>query len=180
MPKLSFLVVAVVVSSCLQPGEVRDAVDASVPGEAPAADVPFDPCAWNGRGGYCYADMGYVFLGDGCGSVCAPSGSTNGTVFTTSEECNATCSCRAEKLVAPDSPTNPFVIGGACDALWAIADGGEPLWPGCRPATDFGTPADQACPLEISGRIDRHGLATICAVSAQSRVRQVLCVVSSK
>ncbi len=161
-------------ASCLEQAEGAAAVDAGVEVSGLDAGTPDDPCLWSGRNGYCYADMGYVSVDGRCQSVCAPR-TTTGKVFRTRDECAATCSCKREKLIAPDSPSDPFVLGGVCDEVWAVVE--EPLEDmGCRPGSRVAPASAWECPLQLERPLDLHGLATICAVSAIPQVREVVCL----
>ncbi len=169
-------VVVLLSSSCLRQEEAPEAIDASVMGVPEDAGAPFDPCVWNGRSGYCYAVTGFVFSGDGCMPVCAPKAGTSGTVFKTNYECQATCSCRREKFEATDSPSDPFVIGGGCDEVWAITDGGVDLseWFSCVAPLE-----SQRCRLDLAREFTLGDLGIICEVSALPQVRSVVCVVEA-
>jgi hypothetical protein len=128
------------------------------------AGPPFDPCAWDGSPGWCYAVTGWVSSGDGCSPVCAPRGNTNGKVFKHFEECALTCSCKPEKFATP------LVLGGTCDEAWMIISS-EALVEGCTPVSE----GQQRCRRDVTSPLDRRGLADLCEASASSIVSLVGC-----
>jgi hypothetical protein len=161
------VVVTILSASCLLPAEAIDA------GSAIDAGPPFDPCAWNGRDGYCFLDgWGYVFTQGTCTSVCAASSGTNGTIFRTRAACQVTCGCRREKFVSADA-SEPFVEGGRCDRVVLVPRPGVDMaeWD-CRAGKRDGT-----CSLNVNTPFALDDLGTICAYSSLPEVEQVICVV---
>ncbi len=170
-------VVVLLSSACLRQEDSPERVDAGVVGLPEDAGPPFDPCAWNGRSGYCYAEMGYVFFEGRCISVCGSHGETNGAVFETAGECHRTCGCRPEKF---RGSAERYEVGGNCGQGWAVFEGTPPIdWPGCRRGSLVTTSDNLECPLEVLGTVDLDERATLCAASGYSIVREVVCVESA-
>jgi hypothetical protein len=164
-------VVALLSSACLRQEDSPERVDAGVVGLPEDAGAPFDPCAWNGRSGYCYAEAGFVFSDGRCHSVCGSYGQTNGTVFETSAECHRTCSCRPEKF---SGVAERYEVGGNCGQAWAIVEAIPFDWAGCRRGSLLTGPEYFECPIEVVGTVDLDERATLCAASAIAR--EVVCV----
>lgn len=154
-----------VVSSCAQPE--GEPVELTTDGLMEAA-AAIDPCAWDGQRSYCYADMGFVFSGGHCVAVCiGPQRNAQRTVFAERDECVLACSCKREKFSAP------FSLGDRCDAAWAELVPGAPApWDGCPQGA-------ARCALGVTGPLDSHGLASLCAASAFPQVARVVCEDSS-
>lgn len=181
---------------CLRP--VSDPVDAGteIPVDAggtqqvAAADsgLEYDPCVWDGRGdGFCFADTAVVFDGTECRPVCGanPQLGLPG-VFATEAQCHKTCPCNPEKfaLWPQDGAAGPLAIGGHCDEVDALTDGGAIVpWPAqaCFTHRLWGYQDDQSCLIDLhkepNGYLGRRALSEACRASALPQVRQVLCVV---
>lgn len=134
-----------------------------------ATAAAINPCPWDGQKSYCYADMGFVYSGGRCLSVCiGPQRNAQRRVFATGEECALACSCKREKFASP------FAVGDRCDEAWAeLAPGAAAPWEGC--------PGGAArCALGVWGPLDTEGLATLCAASAYPEVVRVVCASTAR
>lgn len=160
-------------------------VDAGRDASVPTRVEEYDPCVWDGQGaGFCFADSAYVFDGLACRAVCGPTAQLGRPgVFRTISDCYATCPCEPDKFVLWPGPMHagPFELGGFCDELIAVTDGGaDPPWPelSCGGNIPFSSPTDQLCHLGVDNHsLDRRALSRACRASMQPQVRQVGCLV---
>ncbi|MDP3158240.1 MAG: hypothetical protein Q8N23_36545 [Archangium sp.] len=177
----ALLALALVTTGCLRP--VVDEVDAGVEAQTDAgrqvmgrdASVPapeYDPCVWDGvTEGVCIEDTAYVFDGTSCRPICGPHARFGRPgVFASLSECRSTCPCQPEKFVG-------FELGFFCDALIAVASGGD-AGPTCGPPSRTEGMSYQDCLLPYTPYwIDRRALAVACRASALPEVEAIFCFV---